>query len=112
MQTLGPYSNIPRSSSRLGPSSLYFSRKAPFTPLGVHGGQVRPSFSRHRAHKSQAVIARGSECYGRRSGSRRGRMSSQRKRWPNRDPKKKWGVRKRVCRWKELLMQRFRGETA
>lgn len=73
MQTLGPYSNIPKSSSRLGPSSLYFPGKAPFALLGVHRGQVRPGFCGHRAHKTQAVGAgRAVNAYGGRSGSRRG----------------------------------------
>lgn len=33
-QTLGPYPNILKSNSRLGPSSLYFPRKALFCPSG------------------------------------------------------------------------------
>lgn len=72
MQTLGPYPNILKYNSRLGPSSLYFSRKAPFEPLGVHLGQVRPSFSLHRAHKNQAMTASSGKCYYGRNGSRRG----------------------------------------
>lgn len=113
MQTPGPIQHS-ECRSRPEPSGLYFSRNGTLEPLGIHVvksekvSALRILSVAENGDQSQAMTARHGKCSVQRNGGRRGGRGFPQVGMAELRPKRR--VRAKVCRQREQLVQKLRGE--